>query len=90
MAFADSLGGVSTFLNMPQGARTATIESKTNFIGSIPVGDTARAECTPLHRGRTTTVCQTRITRGDGKLHTVRVKVANSTYKVRARRGVVR
>lgn len=29
-------------------------------------------------------------TRGDGKLHTVRVKVANATYKVRARRGVVR
>lgn len=29
-------------------------------------------------------------TRGDGKLHTVRVKVANSTYRVRARRGVVR
>jgi Ca-activated chloride channel family protein len=29
-------------------------------------------------------------TRGDGKLHTVRVKVSNSTYKVRARRGVVR
>jgi Ca-activated chloride channel homolog len=29
-------------------------------------------------------------TRGDGKLKTVRVKVANSSYKVRARRGVVR
>jgi len=29
-------------------------------------------------------------TRGDGKLHTVRVKVANTGYKVRARRGVVR
>lgn len=29
-------------------------------------------------------------TRGDGKLHTVRVKVSNSTYKVRSRRGVVR
>lgn len=28
--------------------------------------------------------------RGDGKLHTVRVKVSNPTYKVRARRGVVR
>ena len=32
------------------------------------LGDTARAECTPLHRGRTTMVWQTRITRGDGKL----------------------
>ena len=28
--------------------------------------------------------------RGDGKLHTVRVKVSNPSYKVRARRGVVR
>jgi 1,4-dihydroxy-2-naphthoyl-CoA hydrolase len=27
-----------------------------------------RAECTPLHRGRTTMVWQTRIIRGDGKL----------------------
>jgi acyl-coenzyme A thioesterase PaaI-like protein len=31
----------------------------------------AKAECTPLHRGRTTTVWQTRITRGDGKLAAV-------------------
>jgi len=37
----------------------------------IPVGDVAKAECTPLHRGRTTTVWQTRITRGDGKLAAV-------------------
>jgi Ca-activated chloride channel family protein len=32
----------------------------------------------------------TPLTRGDGKYHTVRVRVANDTYKVRARRGVVR
>jgi VWFA-related protein len=29
-------------------------------------------------------------TRADGKYHTVRVRVTNDTYKVRARRGVVR
>ena len=29
-------------------------------------------------------------TKGDGNLHTVRVKVSNPSYKVRARRGVVR
>ena len=51
-----------------QGGRTATIESKTNFFAPIPVGDIARAECTPLHRGRTTMVWQTRITRNDGRL----------------------
>ena len=68
MALADNLGGVATVANLPNGARTATIESKTNFFAAIPVGETARAECTPLHRGRTTMVWQTRITRGDGKL----------------------
>jgi 1,4-dihydroxy-2-naphthoyl-CoA hydrolase len=68
MALADNLGGTATIANLPVGARTATIESKTNFFAAIPVGDTARAECTPLHRGRTTMVWQTRITRNDGRL----------------------
>jgi 1,4-dihydroxy-2-naphthoyl-CoA hydrolase len=68
MAIADNLGGTATFINMPQGASTTTIESKTNFFAAIPIGDTLRAECTPLHRGRTTMVWQTRITRGDGRL----------------------
>jgi 1,4-dihydroxy-2-naphthoyl-CoA hydrolase len=68
MALADNLGGTATFANLPAGGRTATIESKTNFFAPIPVGDTAHAECTPLHRGRTTMVWQTRITRNDGRL----------------------
>jgi 1,4-dihydroxy-2-naphthoyl-CoA hydrolase len=68
MAFADNLGGTATMANLPPGARTSTIESKTNFFAPIPIGDTAQAECTPLHRGRTTMVWQTRITRNDGRL----------------------
>jgi uncharacterized protein (TIGR00369 family) len=68
MALADNLGGTATFANLPAGGRTATIESKTNFFAPVPVGDTARAQCTPLHRGRTTMVWQTHITRNDGKL----------------------
>jgi uncharacterized protein (TIGR00369 family) len=68
MALADNLGGTATMANLPEGARTATIESKTNFFAGIPIGDTARAECTPLHRGRSTMVWQTRITRNDGRL----------------------
>jgi uncharacterized protein (TIGR00369 family) len=68
MALADNLGGTATFANLPEGGRTATIESKTNFFAPIPIGDTAHAECTPLHRGRTTMVWQTRITRNDGRL----------------------
>ncbi len=68
MAIADNLGGTATFINMSAGASTTTIESKTNFFAAIPLGDTLRAECTPLHRGRTTMVWQTRITRSDGRL----------------------
>jgi uncharacterized protein (TIGR00369 family) len=69
MAFADNLGGTGATANLlATGGSTATIESKTNFFAGIPEGDLARAECTALHRGRTTTVWQTRITRGDGKL----------------------
>jgi 1,4-dihydroxy-2-naphthoyl-CoA hydrolase len=68
MALADNLGGTATIANLPDGATTTTIESKTNFFAGIPVGDTAHAECTPLHRGRSTMVWQTRVTRGDGKL----------------------
>ena len=68
MALADNLGGTATFANLKEGERTATIESKTNFFAPIPVGDIARAECTPLHRGRTTMVWQTKITRKDGRL----------------------
>ena len=68
MAVADNLGGTAAFLNLPEGAGTTTIESKTNFFAAVALGDTIFAECTPLHRGRTTMVWQTRITRGDGKL----------------------
>jgi uncharacterized protein (TIGR00369 family) len=68
MALADNLGGTATSANLKDGQSTTTIESKTNFFTAIPMGDTAYAECTPLHRGRTTMVWQTRITRGDGRL----------------------
>ncbi|HZP56130.1 MAG TPA: PaaI family thioesterase [Dehalococcoidia bacterium] len=68
MAFADTLGGVATSLNLPPRAGTTTIESKTNFFAPGRTGETVRAECTPLHRGRRTMVWQTRITGADGKL----------------------
>ena len=68
MALADNLGGTATSANLKPGQSTTTIESKTNFFAAIPLGDIAYAECTPLHRGRTTMVWQTKITRGDGKL----------------------
>lgn len=68
MAFADSLGAVAGFLNLPPGARTTTLESKTNFLGSAMVGETITGEATPLHVGRRSSVWQTRITNADGKL----------------------
>jgi 1,4-dihydroxy-2-naphthoyl-CoA hydrolase len=71
MAFADTIGAVATVANLKDGESTTTIESKTNFFAAIPLGDTARAECTPLHKGRTTMVWQTKITRGDGRLAAV-------------------
>lgn len=71
MAFADTLGAIATVANLPHGAGTTTIESKTNFFAAIPVGETAHAECTPLHRGRTTMVWQTKVSRADGRLAAV-------------------
>lgn len=68
MAFADTIGAVATVLNLPAGAGTTTVESKTNFISAIRAGEVARAECTPVHRGKTTQVWTTRILRPDGKL----------------------
>lgn len=68
MALADTLGAVGAFLNLPPNARTTTLESKTNFLGAAPVGTTIVAECTAVHRGKTTSVWQTSIRAGSGKL----------------------
>lgn len=68
MAFADALGAIGGFLNLPAGARTTTLESKTNFLGSARVGTTVTGEATPLHIGRRSSVWQTRITSAEGKL----------------------
>jgi uncharacterized protein (TIGR00369 family) len=68
MSFADTLGACATTLNLPEGAHTTTIESKTNFLAPAPAGTTIIGECLPLHRGRRTMVWQTRITSEDGRL----------------------
>jgi 1,4-dihydroxy-2-naphthoyl-CoA hydrolase len=68
MAFADTLGAVAAILNMPEGSRTTTIESKTNFIGGAPMGTRVVGEAVPVHKGRTTVVCQTTIRSETGKL----------------------
>jgi 1,4-dihydroxy-2-naphthoyl-CoA hydrolase len=68
MAFADSLGAIGAFLSLPEGAAgTTTIESKTNFLGGARNGVTVRGETTPVHRGKRTSVWQTKISTADGK-----------------------
>ena len=68
MAFADTVGAVGTVVSLPAGARTTTIESKTNFLGAAPVDTRITAESVPLHQGRTTQVWQTTIRSQAGKL----------------------
>ena len=67
MAFADTVGAAATLLNLPPGATTTTLESKTNFFAAGRSG-MVRAECTALHRGRRTMVWQTRVSDESGRL----------------------
>jgi uncharacterized protein (TIGR00369 family) len=67
MALADTVGAAATILNLPAGAGTTTLESKTNFIGAGRTG-LVRAEAIPLHRGKRTMVWQTRVTDEAGRL----------------------
>ncbi len=67
MALADTIGAVATVLNLPAGASTTTLESKTNFFAAGRSG-TVRAEATALHRGKRTMVWQTRVTNDAGRL----------------------
>ena len=68
MAFADTLGAVGTIVNLPKGAGTTTIESKTNFVAPAPAGTQVTGEATPIHRGRRTMIWQTRVTNAEGRL----------------------
>lgn len=67
MALADTVGATAAALNLPPGARTTTLESKTNFFAAGTEG-IVRAEATPLHRGKRTSVWQTRVTDEAGRL----------------------
>jgi len=68
MAFADNMGGCGAFLNMPEGMMTTTVESKTNFLRPVPVGQKALAVTMPVHLGRTLQIWKTEIFREDGKV----------------------
>lgn len=68
MAFADTLGAVATILNIPLGVRTATIESKTNFLRAAELGTKVIGESTALHRGKKTMTWQTKVFSENEKL----------------------
>ncbi|HVE93368.1 MAG TPA: PaaI family thioesterase [Acidimicrobiales bacterium] len=80
MTFADTLGAVCAFLNLPPGAGTSTIESKTNLFRGVR-GGVVSGTATPLHVGRTTIVVQTDVRDEAGK----RVALVTQTQAVLTR-----
>jgi uncharacterized protein (TIGR00369 family) len=66
MALGDSCGALCAFLNLPPGALTTTIESKTNFFRGVRDGH-VDATCRPLHVGRTIIVVQTDLCDAGGR-----------------------
>ena len=79
MTLADTLGAACAFLNLPPGATTSTIESKTNFFRALRKGR-ARGVATPLHVGSTVIVVQTDIRDDEGR----RIALVIQTQAVRA------
>ena len=83
MTFADLMGARGTVANLPPGARTTTLESKTNFFAAGE-GPVLKASSVPLHIGRTTMVWQTTIRNADGRM----VAVVTQTQIVLPARAV--
>lgn len=77
MTLADTVAGAGAYMNLEQGQETVTVELKINLVGAVRDG-TIRAEALPLHRGRTTSIWETRLTDDSGKL----VAVSLSTHLV--------
>jgi len=77
MTLADTLGAIGTVLNLPRGAATTTIESKTNFLAAGR-GQELVGESLPLHIGRNTMVWQTTIRDAEAR----RVAVVTQTQLV--------
>ena len=67
MSLADSAGALCAFLNLPEGATTSTVESKTNFFRAV-TGGAVRAVARPLHVGRTTIAVRTEVFDADDRL----------------------
>ena len=66
MGFADTLGAICAFLNLPEGAATVTIESKTNFFRPVKEGH-VNGSSKPVHIGRSYIVVQTELADDEGR-----------------------
>ena len=66
MSLADTVGAVCAHLNLPEGAGTTTIESKTNLFRAVRSG-TLTASARPLHVGRSFIVVQTDLVTDAGR-----------------------
>jgi 1,4-dihydroxy-2-naphthoyl-CoA hydrolase len=77
MSLADTLGAIGAVLNLPRGAVTTTIESKTNFLAAGR-GAALIGESLPLHIGRNTMVWQTTVRDADER----RVAIVTQTQLV--------
>src|SRR3954464_15517359 len=67
MTLADSAGGVCAYLNLPNGATTATVESKTNFLRPVTAG-AVEAVARPVNVGRRLILVQTELRDAEGRL----------------------
>jgi uncharacterized protein (TIGR00369 family) len=66
ITLADTLGALCAYLNLPPGARTSTIESKTNFFRAVRDGH-IESVSRPLHMGRSAIVVQTDLFDAEGR-----------------------
>lgn len=78
MTLADNAAASVAFINIAPEKSNTTIESKTNFMRGVRLGDTVTARGEPLHIGRTLIVLQVTMTRGDGKT----VAVTTQTHMI--------
>ena len=74
MAFADDIAGATTFINLPKGMSTTTIESKTNFFRPVKIGERITAKCHIVNKGEKIFVLQTTISRSDKKIAAITIQ----------------
>lgn len=67
MSLGDTIGAVCAYLNLPDGASTATTSSNTQLLRAVREG-TVIATARPLHKGRTNIVVQTNLTDAQERL----------------------